>query len=467
MAAWKIPGKKSKKAKAEAEEVVEVFGAEPGKTSPEPQAEVGGFEGEEEVPRLAAKKRPQGRPGYDGPRDRAEDGVKQGRDHRSLREAGGASGSAAPRKGERKEKRKEGEEEGGNYGGEGGEGPPLTTSLPGGRKGVLSGAAKPARGAKTGAFRGENSENRVKSSTSKKMGSEGSDLTSEATFEGRVEGEGGGVASSPAEGSEGAVFGEVNLLTLEKRGSEGGDGPQGGKNEVKSLTSTKMAENGDVEPFTPQETVSVAMEQRRPAVFMRRTGVNLEKERRKLDVLPTYACSTCALGPECPEFKEGYVCAFVDSFKAFPVRDVDAVTELMVEIVDTNKVRLRMAQMQERLTSGGMATPDVTRLSEVVLNQAKALIEMQQEVNKVTVSVTGARDEVRPAGQGILSRLFSGGSAGDQVRQVVEVKRPELEFNPTPVGKEETDEPVSRAADDRDVLEDGGEVDPGEGTPGG
>ncbi len=217
-----------------------------------------------------------------------------------------------------------------------------------------------------------------------------------------------------------------------------------------------MAENGTIQASSVGEalklqklqeqgmTVSVMGEQRRPLPILRNLQIDQAKEAKKVRGLPGYACSTCALGPECPEFKEGYVCAFNEAFSAFPVRDADSVVSLMAEIVDTNKQRLRMALIQERIASGGMATPDVTRLSEVVMNQARGLVDLQQEVNRVTVSVSGPKESIGSVGGGgIFSRLFGGGSPGSSpVQEVV------VEMNPVAAIGE-----PNRAQDVRAVID--------------
>jgi hypothetical protein len=193
-------------------------------------------------------------------------------------------------------------------------------------------------------------------------------------------------------------------------------------------------------------TTSLTMEQRRPMPILGQMNVDQAREAKKVRGLPGYACSTCALGPECPEFQEGYVCAFEGAFAAFPVRDADSVMSLMAEVVDTNKSRWRMALLQERISSGGMADPNVTRLGEVVLSQAQALVDLQSEVNKVTISVAGPRDEAQKATGGILSKLFGGAPTQPLVQAPDPV--PVLDMNPI------THEPelITRAQDTRALV---------------
>lgn len=138
--------------------------------------------------------------------------------------------------------------------------------------------------------------------------------------------------------------------------------------------------------------------------------IDQDNEKKKLKVLPGYACSTCTIGPECGYFQEGYVCVYNDAFAAFPTRDADSVLALMGEIVETNKQRWRFAQIVEKISNNGLPMPDVTRLSEVVMRQAETLIELNTEVQSVTVKteVVG-RSAVQEAARGpsILQRLFS------------------------------------------------------------
>lgn len=163
----------------------------------------------------------------------------------------------------------------------------------------------------------------------------------------------------------------------------------------------------------PQDSASVQVEyeQRKPKQILKELNRDVKKDRKKLKVLPGYACSTCTIGPECPEFREGFVCAYRDAFKAFDTRDVNSVIELMTEILDSNKQRWRFARVVETVANSGLPSPDTTRLSQVVMEQAKGLFELQNEVNKITIrtEVHGQMDAAKPAG--ILSRLFGGQGA--------------------------------------------------------
>lgn len=129
--------------------------------------------------------------------------------------------------------------------------------------------------------------------------------------------------------------------------------------------------------------------------------------KRRLQTLPSYQCSSCSLSAECPQHREGYVCAYEEAFSAFESRDLADVLASMTNILDTNRKRLLFAQLQERISGGGQIDPNVTRLSEVVMNQSYSLVELDRETKKVTLSIDPGEDPTGEKKEGILSRLFA------------------------------------------------------------
>lgn len=113
--------------------------------------------------------------------------------------------------------------------------------------------------------------------------------------------------------------------------------------------------------------------------------------------VPGLHCSICIIGPECPEYHEGMVCAFEDRFRDVPTRDVNEVTTLLAAIVEENVLRLRRSRLLEDVMLGGEVDEKTTRLSNQVFNQAKLLGELLQSRRKVTVESKG---------EGILSKIF-------------------------------------------------------------
>ena len=203
----------------------------------------------------------------------------------------------------------------------------------------------------------------------------------------------------------------------------------------------------EVIPVTEAPQVSITMERQRALPILQTGTVDLDKERKKKGKLPKFQCSTCAIGPDCPEYKEGYVCAYNDAFNAFPVRDTNSVLELMKNIVDTNKARLMRAFLSEELISGGQLDMNVTRQSEVVLNQARNLVDLSRDMDRVTVSVQG--DQAAAAGGGILAKLFGGGATEAAAKETLTLNPPDPMSRPswepevvqhTPVAVVEDDE---------------------------
>jgi hypothetical protein len=182
------------------------------------------------------------------------------------------------------------------------------------------------------------------------------------------------------------------------------------------------------EPST--ESASVTVERRKSLPILRTGTVDLAAERGKLDKIPKFQCSTCAIGVDCPEYKEGYVCAFNTSFDAFPVRDADSVMELMKKIVDTNKKRMFRALLSEELVSGGQLDANVTRQTQVVMQQLTQLVELSRDTDRVTVQVQG--DKAVEKGGGILQKLFGGGGSTAQEKGDVLTITPEVEAGGRP-----------------------------------
>lgn len=118
--------------------------------------------------------------------------------------------------------------------------------------------------------------------------------------------------------------------------------------------------------------------------------------------LPPMECSTCHIGAECPEYKEGFVCYYEKEFNSFGTREADEIYETMYKVVGRNVRRLNMALLSEQVAAGGAQDPNVTRLSEVVMGQLRSLADFKRSQQSITVTATG------PKAGGILSQLFGG-----------------------------------------------------------
>lgn len=119
-----------------------------------------------------------------------------------------------------------------------------------------------------------------------------------------------------------------------------------------------------------------------------------------LSVMPKFACSTCSIAADCPEYKEGFVCAFTNKLSAFGTRDMGEIRELMRKVVQQNALRLQRGLIREELSTGGQIDKDVTQLSSLVLQQAKSLAELENAGHGLKIMAQGK-------GVSLLSALFS------------------------------------------------------------
>lgn len=133
---------------------------------------------------------------------------------------------------------------------------------------------------------------------------------------------------------------------------------------------------------------------------------HLETARRNRRKVPSRLCDRCHLGQDCDAYSPGAVCAYEPSFSALGARDIPSVLETMRNIVGDNFERLEFAKHSERIANAGQISPEVTRLSETCLNQAKALLDLQQEAAKITLTAVGTDEHVGRRGSSILASLF-------------------------------------------------------------
>ena len=155
----------------------------------------------------------------------------------------------------------------------------------------------------------------------------------------------------------------------------------------------------------PQESAKITLTQRRGLPILTERGpVDLVAQDAELSRLPRFSCNTCSIGDDCPSYRPGTVCAYERSFAAFPVRDVDSVLAVMTEIVERTKIRYRRAVLSEELVSGGVATPEVTKLSDQLLKQLGQLLDLSRASQDVSITVMGSPQK----SGGILQKLFGG-----------------------------------------------------------
>lgn len=124
--------------------------------------------------------------------------------------------------------------------------------------------------------------------------------------------------------------------------------------------------------------------------------------------LPPMECSTCYIQQDCPEYREGYVCAFEGDFKTLGVSTTHGALGAMEAIIQQNLKRLQFAFLAEQTISGGQTSADTTRLSETVMGQLRQFTEFKRQTQ--TITVTGSVKAMQSSGGSILGRLFGAGA---------------------------------------------------------
>ena len=79
------------------------------------------------------------------------------------------------------------------------------------------------------------------------------------------------------------------------------------------VSAEKAANTAVILEKEPRSGISVSVQRLKQIPILKNLNVDIERERKKLSTIPSYQCSTCVIGPECPQYKEGYVCAYEDA----------------------------------------------------------------------------------------------------------------------------------------------------------
>lgn len=131
------------------------------------------------------------------------------------------------------------------------------------------------------------------------------------------------------------------------------------------------------------------------------------------DKYPKLVCGTCYASQNCPEFKDGHVCAFNKMFKRFDSRSTEDILEAMQGMVNMNMERMQRVAIFEML-DGGMPDGNLTmmidqnfRLLSQMSNVARQN-EMIRQTQTRVVSSDGTVTETTStqAKPGILEKMF-------------------------------------------------------------
>lgn len=155
------------------------------------------------------------------------------------------------------------------------------------------------------------------------------------------------------------------------------------------------------------------------------------------DKFPKLVCNTCYASQTCPEYKEGYVCAFNKMFKRFDCRNTSDVLDAMSGMVNMNMERMQRLAIFEML-DGGIADGNLTMMinqnMNLLMNMQK--IHQQQEMIRQTrtISTDGTVTETTQinnnAQPSILERMFANMGKGSNKTEE-ELDREIIEVQPT------------------------------------
>ena len=153
------------------------------------------------------------------------------------------------------------------------------------------------------------------------------------------------------------------------------------------------------------------------------------------------ACTTCAIAAECPEFREGFLCAYLPALEGLSMRRTEHVMPVMIQLADIQVRRAIMAYTQETTIAGGMIDPRVTAQLREAMAVAREMYELTratdprnaptrvviEERSDGSMHMSASAPQGAPA-QGVLSRLFGATTKtevfgdGDGVVEAIDVK---------------------------------------------
>lgn len=155
------------------------------------------------------------------------------------------------------------------------------------------------------------------------------------------------------------------------------------------------------------------------------------------DNMPKMSCNTCYKAQDCPDYKEGYVCAYNKMFKRFNTRNASDIMDALHGMVELNLERLQRMAFFE-IMDGGMADPNVSAL----IDQNTKLLNMLQQMNagakivaqkRTIVDENGRVEETmtvssNPQEGGILTKIFgSMKNVTKEVNNTLDVEATEIE----------------------------------------
>jgi len=146
---------------------------------------------------------------------------------------------------------------------------------------------------------------------------------------------------------------------------------------------------------------------------------------------PKLACDTCYKSGECPQYKEGYVCAFDKMFKKFDTRNLEDIYDAMHGMVNMNMERLQKAMLFETL-DGGLPTGEVTslidqqmkymeKMKDLITHAPRTVVQQHRVIKEDGTESTVTSIDMNTNNTGLLSKIF--GSGNDSEEESHEAKR--------------------------------------------
>lgn len=137
---------------------------------------------------------------------------------------------------------------------------------------------------------------------------------------------------------------------------------------------------------------------------------------------PKMSCDYCFNAQKCPQYKEGYVCAYNKMFDRYNTRDMSDIIQAMQGIVDYSMQRLQRGMLTEVL-EGGLPDPNVTGMMNQTMGYLAQLQKMyecgsQEVLRQTKVMRSDGTQEIttqvsNPQSGGILAQIFGNMSSND------------------------------------------------------
>jgi hypothetical protein len=169
-------------------------------------------------------------------------------------------------------------------------------------------------------------------------------------------------------------------------------------------------DNMDDEIFSNLEIVPVRDKKGR---FLK--GQKKVRKRKNIysEKYPKLICSTCYAAQTCPEYKDGYVCAYNRMFKRFDCRNPNDIIEAIQGMINLNMERMQRTAIFEML-DGGMPDGNVTNFIDQnvkLLTTLKTMYKNDSELMKHTrtINADGSMQEttsIKQGGGGIIEQML-------------------------------------------------------------